>query len=65
MFGTRLFGKRIWNKNKQNVTQQNIHVSNKSPSENVRIQKLIAKHIFECLEKRKGENGKSKYSRLT
>ena len=28
------------------------------PSGNVRIQKLIAKHIFECFEKRKGENGK-------
>ena len=23
--------------------------------------KLIAKHIFECFEKRKGEEGKSKY----
>ena len=32
------------------------------PSGNVRIQKLIAKHIFECFEKRKGEDGKSKYS---
>ena len=30
------------------------------PSGNVRIQKLIAKHIFECFEKRKGEEGKSK-----
>ena len=28
------------------------------PSGNVRIQKLIAKHIFECFEKRKGEDGK-------
>ena len=27
-------------------------------SGNVRIQKLIAKHIFECFEKRKGEGGK-------
>ena len=27
------------------------------PSGNVRIQKLIAKHIFECFEKRKGEDG--------
>ena len=27
------------------------------------IQKLIAKHTFECFEKRKGEDGKSKYSR--
>ena len=33
------------------------------PSGNVRIQKLIANHIFECFEKRKGEDGKSKYSR--
>ena len=28
------------------------------PSGNVRIQKLIAKHVFECFEKRKGEDGK-------
>ena len=28
------------------------------PSGNGRIQKLIAKHIFECFEKRKGEDGK-------
>ena len=32
------------------------------PSGNVRIQKLIAKQIFERFEKRKGEDGKSKYS---
>ena len=30
------------------------------PSGIVRIQKLIAKHIFECFEKRKGEDGKVK-----
>ena len=29
-----------------------------SPSGNVRIKKLIAKHIFEYFEKRKGEDGK-------
>ena len=28
------------------------------PSGDVRLQKLIAKHIFECFEKRKGEDGK-------
>ena len=28
------------------------------PSGNAKIQKLIAKHIFECFEKRKGEDGK-------
>ena len=28
------------------------------PSGNVRIQKLIARHIFECFEKGKGEDGK-------
>ena len=28
------------------------------PSGNAKIQKLIAKHIFECLEKRKEEDGK-------
>ena len=33
-----------------------------SPSGNVKIQKMImmiAKHIFECFEKRKGEDGKA------
>ena len=29
-----------------------------TPSRNAKIQKLIAKHIFECFEKRKGEDGK-------
>ena len=29
------------------------------PSGNVKIQKMIAKHIFECFEKRKGEDGKA------
>ena len=29
-----------------------------SPSGNAKIQKLMAKHIFECYEKRKGEDGK-------
>ena len=29
-----------------------------TPSGNAKIQKLIAKHIFECFEKRKGEDGK-------
>ena len=33
------------------------------PSGNVRIQKLIAKHVFHCFEKRKEEDGKSKYCR--
>ena len=33
------------------------------PSGNVRIQKLIAKHIFECFEKWKEEDGKTKYCR--
>ena len=27
------------------------------PSGNAKIQKLIPKHIFECFEKRKGEDG--------
>ena len=34
-------------------------------SGNARIQKLIAKHLFECFEKGKGEDGKSKYSRTS
>ena len=29
-----------------------------SPSGYAKIQKLIAKHVFECFEKRKGEDGK-------
>ena len=28
------------------------------PSGKAKTQKLIAKHIFECIEKRKGEDGK-------
>ena len=28
------------------------------PSRSAKIQKLIAKHVFECFEKRKGEDGK-------
>ena len=28
------------------------------PGGNAKIQKLIAKHIFKCFEKRKGEDGK-------
>ena len=28
------------------------------PSRNAKIQKLMAKHIFECYEKKKGEDGK-------
>ena len=41
-----------------------IFTSNKPwpPSGNTKKQKLIAKHEFECFEKRKGEDGK-KYSR--
>ena len=31
------------------------------PSRNVKIQKLIAKHIFECFEKRNGEDGKKSH----
>ena len=38
--------------------QQNIYVSNKPPSGKAKTQKLIAEHIFECIEKRKGEGGK-------
>ena len=29
-----------------------------SPSGYAKIQKLIAKHVFECFEKRKGEDGR-------
>ena len=58
MFITRLFGK-----------EHRIKISRMSPNKifvflinprsgNAKIQKLIAKHIFECFEKRKGEDGK-------
>ena len=30
----------------------------KPPNGNAKIQKLIAKHIFKCFEKRKGKDGK-------
>jgi len=33
------------------------------PSGNVKIQKIIANHIFKCFKKRKGKTAKSKYSR--
>ena len=33
------------------------------PSGNAKIQKLIAKHVFECFEKGKGKTAKTKYSR--
>ena len=44
----------------QNDTEQNIHVSNTPPppSRNAKIQKLIAKHVFECFKKRKEKDGK-------
>ena len=34
------------------------------PSGNVKIQKMIAKHIFECFEKREGEDGKAEVNTL-
>jgi len=40
-----------------------ITIQRNPPRGNVRIQKLIAKHIFECFEKRKEKDGKSKYCR--
>ena len=45
------------------VQSSNIMFPINPPSGNVRIQKLIAKHIFEWFEKRKEEDGKSKYCR--
>ena len=53
----------VWNKNKQNITKQNIHVSNKPPSGNAKIQKVTAKLVLECFEKRKRKTARSKYSR--
>ena len=53
----------VWNKNKQNITKQNIHVSNKPARGNAKIQRVIAKHVFDCFEKRKRKTARSKYSR--
>ena len=35
----------------------------KNPSGNAKMQKLTAKHVFECFEKRKEDAAKSKYSK--
>ena len=58
IFVIRLFGKRIWNKISRMSPNRIFMFLINPPSANVRIQKLIAKRIFECFEKRKGEDGK-------
>ena len=63
MFVARLFGKEYGIKISRMSPKMIFMFLINPPRGNVRIQKLIAKHIFECFEKRKGENGKSKYSR--
>ena len=55
----------VWKKNKLNITKQNIHVSNKPPSGNAKIQKVIAKLVLECFKKRKRKTARSKYSRTS
>ena len=59
MFVTRLFGKRTYKINISRMSPNRIFMFLiNPPSGNVRVQKLIAKHIFECFEKKKGEDGK-------
>ena len=60
---TRLFGKEYRIKISRMSPSRIFMFLINTPSGNVRIQKLIAKHILECFEKRKAEDGKSKYSR--
>ena len=56
---TTLFGKRIQNKISRMSPNKIFKFLKKKPSGNAKIQKLIAKHyVFECFEKRKGEDGK-------
>ena len=45
------------------MSPNKIIITPRPPSENDKIQKLIAKYIFECFEKGKGKTAKHKYSR--
>ena len=63
MFVTRLFEKEYGIKISRMSPNRIFMFLINPPSGHFRIQKLIAEHIFECFEKRKGEDGKSKYSR--
>ena len=58
MFVTRLFGKKYRIKISRMSPNKIFMFLINPPSGNAKIQKLIAKHIFECFEKRKGEDGK-------
>ena len=60
MFVTRLFGKKIRIKISRMSPDKIFMFLINSPSGNVKIQKMIAKHIFECLEKRKWKTAKLK-----
>ena len=73
MFITKLFGKRIKNKiyslffifniSRMPLNKVFMFLIN-PPSGNAEIQKLMAKHVFECFEKRKGEDGNKTVSTL-
>ena len=58
MFVTRLFGKKYRIKISRMSPNKIFMFLINPPSGNAKIQKLIAKHVFECFEKRKGEDGK-------
>ena len=59
MFVTRLFGKRIYRTKISRMSPNKIFMFLiNSFSGNAKIQKLIAKHIFEYFEKGKEEDGK-------
>ena len=57
-FVTRLFGKGYWIKISRLSPNKIFVFLINPPSGNAKIQKLIAKHVFECFEKRKGEDGR-------
>ena len=57
-FVTRLFGKEYWIKISRLSPNKIFVFLINPPSGNAKIQKLIAKHVFECFEKRKGEDGR-------
>ena len=58
IFVTSLFGKKYRIKISRMSPNRIFMFLMNPPSGNVRIRKLIAKNIFECFEKGKGEDGK-------
>ena len=63
MFATRLFGKEYRIKISRMSPNKIVMFLINPPSGNAKRQKLIAKHVLECFEKKKEKTAKSKYSR--